>query len=152
MENKKIPLITHIIASGLYTGHFPLFPGTVGSALAFFVFLIFKLHSSLWFLPLIILTFIIGTIVSYKIEKILGNDPSVVVIDEIVGMWAALIYLPNNFFLWIAAFFVFRAFDIVKPFPCRQLEKVNKGIGIMLDDLMAGIYTNLLLQIIYLII
>lgn len=152
MENKKIPFAAGLIATGFYTGYFPLFPGTVGSAFAFFLFLIFKLHASFLFLPLIVGTFLIGTYASSVVEKMLGNDPSIVVIDEIVGMWISLIFLPNNFFVWAAAFFLFRVFDIIKPFPCRRLEKIKGGVGVMLDDVMAGIYTNLLLQLIVLIL
>ena len=144
---KKIPFLAGFFASGFYSGYFPLFPGTVGSALAFIVFLVFNLHNSFFFLPLIIIVFILGTISSSIVEKILGNDPSMVVIDEIVGMWVSLVFLPNNLYIWLAAFVIFRIFDIIKPFPCKQLEKINSGLGIMLDDVMAGIYTNLLLQL-----
>jgi phosphatidylglycerophosphatase A len=70
-------------------------------------------------------------------------DPSIVVIDEIVGVWIALWMLPYSFVVIALAFVAFRAFDIVKPPPARQLERIPNGWGIMLDDVAAGLYANL---------
>jgi phosphatidylglycerophosphatase A len=76
-----------------------------------------------------------------------GPDPSSVVIDEVVGMWIALIFLPKSLVAGCAAFILFRVLDIVKPQPARALERLPGGWGIMLDDVVAGVYTNLILQI-----
>ncbi|MEL6867415.1 MAG: phosphatidylglycerophosphatase A, partial [Bacteroidota bacterium] len=74
-------------------------------------------------------------------------DPSKVVIDEMAGMWISLLWLPFSPLLLLLAFLLFRAFDIGKPFYIRQMEKLPSGWGIMMDDVLAGVYTNLLLQI-----
>jgi phosphatidylglycerophosphatase A len=72
----------------------------------------------------------------------LHPDPSVVVVDEVVGMWASLLFLPAEPAALIVAFVTFRIFDIVKPPPCAALERAGNGWGIMLDDLAAGAYAN----------
>jgi phosphatidylglycerophosphatase A len=82
----------------------------------------------------------------------LHSDPSIVVIDEIVGMWTSLLFLPSTLTVFISAFIAFRLFDIVKPPPVRQLERLSGGWGIMLDDVMAGIYANLLVRVVVVII
>ncbi len=151
-SNKKIPFAARIIATGLFTGYFPIAPGTAGSALSLAIFFISGIGNTYYFIPLIILIFFIGVITSSVLEKSFGNDPSVVVIDEFVGMWISLLFLPSNLIIMISAFVLFRIFDIVKPFPCRKAEKLKLGWGIMLDDVIAGIYANLVLQIAVLII
>jgi phosphatidylglycerophosphatase A len=75
------------------------------------------------------------------------KDPGVVVIDEIVGQWIALILIPLCLWTTIGAFLLFRLTDIVKPYPARQLEALPGGWGIVADDLMAGLYANLLLRV-----
>lgn len=150
--NKKIPFVARIIATGLFTGYSPIAPGTAGSALGLAIYLISGVGNTYFFIPLIILIFLIGVITSSILEKSLGNDPSVVVIDEIVGMWISLLFLPSNLIILISAFLLFRIFDIIKPFPCRRAEKFKLGWGIMLDDVVAGIYANLILQVAVLIL
>ncbi len=75
------------------------------------------------------------------------EDPGRVVVDEMVGMWATLLWLPWNLGTAIAGFLLFRAMDVLKPYPARQLEGLPRGWGIMADDVMAGIYANLLLRV-----
>jgi phosphatidylglycerophosphatase A len=76
-------------------------------------------------------------------ERTLGEDPSVVVIDEVVGMWISLILLPKTIAATVMAFLLFRLFDILKPPPARQSERFRNGWGIMTDDVVAGVYANL---------
>ncbi|MDP2209021.1 MAG: phosphatidylglycerophosphatase A [Bacteroidota bacterium] len=151
-SSKNIPFTARIIATGLFTGYSPIAPGTAGSALGLTIFFISGVGDTYFFIPLIIITFFIGVLTSSILEKSLGSDPSVVVIDEIVGMWISLLFLPSNLIIMISAFLLFRIFDIVKPFPCRRAEKLKLGWGIMLDDVIAGIYANLLLQIAVLVL
>ena len=80
-------------------------------------------------------------------ERQLGQDPSQVVVDEMVGFWIALFALPRSLILVAIGFFLFRFFDIWKPFPIRRTERLREGWGIMVDDALAGIYTNVLLQL-----
>jgi phosphatidylglycerophosphatase A len=91
-------------------------------------------------------SFVIGTLASAKMEVVYGEDPPIVVIDEFVGMWISLLWLPKSIVLSFIAFVLFRLFDIFKPPPARQLEALRNGFGIMLDDVAAGIYANMVLQ------
>jgi phosphatidylglycerophosphatase A len=75
-----------------------------------------------------------------------ANDPSPVVVDEVMGMLVALFMLPIQWPGAVAGFLLFRFFDVIKPFPANRLERLHGGIGIMADDLMSGIYANLLLR------
>ncbi len=80
-------------------------------------------------------------------ETFWGRDPGKVVIDEITGMFITFGFIPVNFkILWIG-FFIFRAFDIIKPPPIRRLEKLPGGWGIMADDVLAGVYANIVLRL-----
>ncbi len=140
--------LVYAIGSGLGCGYAPLAPGTVGSLLALALFLIWP-EASLFWLALALFFLILGIPISTSIENDLGQDPSLVVIDEVVGQWLALLFLP--FFNWqiaLGAFALFRLFDIWKPFPIDRSQNLKGGWGIMLDDVLAGIYANLVLQII----
>ena len=74
-------------------------------------------------------------------------DPSIVVIDEVVGMWITLFLIPRTIPAYLLGFILFRAMDIVKPQPARALERIPNGWGIMLDDIVAGLYANCTLRI-----
>ena len=76
-----------------------------------------------------------------------GNDPGIIVIDEFVGQWISLLFLPRILWIYVAAFMLFRIFDILKPFPANDSQKLKHGWGVMIDDVIAGIYTNLVLQL-----
>ena len=80
------------------------------------------------------------------------EDPGVVVIDEVAGMWVTLLFLPLTPLTAAIGFFAFRAMDVLKPYPARQLEHLHGGWGIMADDLMAGVYANLLVRIALMIV
>ncbi len=143
-----IPFIAKLIGTGFYSGYSPLIPGTAGSIVGLIIYMIPGIENIIIFLPLIIIFYFAGLYSSALLEKKLGDDPSVVVIDEIVGMWISLLFIEKSFPIIIAAFILFRLFDIFKPFPCRQLEKLPNGWGIMLDDVFAGIYTSIVIHII----
>ena len=81
------------------------------------------------------------------IEKERGKDPGLVVIDEFVGQWLALFCLPRAIAIYIIGFALFRLFDIWKPFPVNRIQSLPGGWGIMLDDVLAAIYTNLCLHL-----
>lgn len=150
-KTKKIPFLHLFFASGFYSGYSPFAPGTAGSLVGIFIYLIPGVEQPIILIPLSILFFIIGVVTSSHLEKKLGDDPSVVVIDEIVGMWVSLLFLPKQLAVYVGAFLLFRFFDIVKPTPARQAERLNGGWGIMLDDVFAGIYANIVIQIILLV-
>jgi phosphatidylglycerophosphatase A len=89
---------------------------------------------------------IVGVWSSSMVEPVWGKDPSKVVIDEVSGMAIGLLFLPVNVKYVLCAFILFRFFDIVKPLFVRKMEQLPAGWGIMADDILAGIYTNILLQ------
>ena len=113
---------------------------------------------ALWFLPhfswhlligLSILTYLLGVWVATEAEDVWGHDAGKITWDEVVGQMVAIIALPKTLPVFIAAFFAFRFFDIVKISPARQAESLPKGWGVMTDDVFAGIYANILLQFIF---
>lgn len=127
-------------------GHLPVMPGTWGSlaALPLAVFLHEKIIISLIVFAAL---FIIGVISSEKTEKDYGiKDPSFIVIDEFAGVFLIFLGVPVKPFILIMGFVLYRLMDIVKVQPARSLEKLKGGWGIMLDDLVCGIYTNLILR------
>ncbi len=142
--------ISEWIATCFKVGYLPLAPGTWGSIFAILVWWVFlKDLDPLIFGIIIILFFFIGIIVSNVIIDQNGNnDPSHIIIDELVGQWLALWILPDGYFYIIVVFILFRFFDIIKPWPIRFMEQLPKGLGVMCDDLTAGLITLILIQII----
>lgn len=143
MNLKKLK---YILATGFGCGYAPYIPGTIGSLVALLLFIFIPLQDYIW-LAISIIMFFIGIWVSGTVEKDKGKDPGIVVIDEFVGQWIALLFLPRILWIFIASFFVFRILDIIKPFPAADLEELDGGIGIMLDDIIVAIYTNMALQL-----
>ncbi|MCK4271875.1 phosphatidylglycerophosphatase A [bacterium] len=136
-----------IIATGVFVGHFPIAPGTAGTIVAAAIYWFLRLDILLVGGVFILLFFLLGVRASTAMERQLGQDPSQVVVDEMVGFWIALFALPRSLILVAIGFFLFRLFDIWKPFPIRRTERLREGWGIMVDDALAGIYTNVLLQL-----
>lgn len=135
-------------ASFGYVGFAPVAPGTVGSAAAIPFFLLLRLAHSAWLEIAVCAAIVVAGAWSARItEQALGvEDPGPVVIDEVVGMFVSLLFLPATWLVVLAGFVAFRVFDIVKPWPANRLEDVPGGWGVMADDVMAGIYANLTLQ------
>jgi phosphatidylglycerophosphatase A len=165
-HNGKAPpnLVTRAVATGLFSGYIPWASGTFGTIVGIGFYLLPGVSSPLWLGLLIVAGFFAGVRTSASVARHTGHrlsasaakakemfqggahataDPSIVVIDEIVGVWIALWMLPYSFVVIALAFVAFRAFDIVKPPPARQLERIPNGWGIMLDDVAAGLYANL---------
>jgi phosphatidylglycerophosphatase A len=143
--------ISRFLAAGFYSGYSPIAPGTAGSAVAWVIFILIPGLRDVPLLLTSIVVFFIGVKVATDVEKTDGHDASVIVIDEVVGMWISLLFLPASISWtgWVAAFFIFRLFDIIKPFPAGRSQKLPAGWGIMVDDMFAGIYTNLAVQLIF---
>jgi len=137
------------LATGFFVGTVPFAPGTFGSIIGLpIVFLLSRLN--LLLSVFYILLFILFAIaIASAAEKIFNQkDPAKIVIDEIAGLMVAFTGLPFDLKTAIAGFIVFRAFDILKPFPIRVLEnKLSGGSGVVLDDVLAGIYANLILRL-----
>jgi len=137
------------VATFGYVGFAPIAPGTVGAAAAIPFFLLLRLAGSPW-LELAVCSVIVvaGAWCARMTEQALGvEDPGPVVIDEVVGMFVSLLWLPATWPVILAAFLAFRVFDIVKPWPAGRLEHVPGGWGVMADDVMAGVYANLVVQL-----
>lgn len=137
------------IASGAYTGYLPKAPGTWGSLFGLIVWLGIRRLETLPYIGAVAALFVIGTACAGAAEKILDKgDPGIVVIDEIVGVLIALTLAPYHPVAVLLGFALFRFFDILKPFPVGWLDKhIHGGMGIMLDDVVAGLYAFLILQI-----
>ncbi|MDF7814879.1 phosphatidylglycerophosphatase A [Hymenobacter sp. YC55] len=100
-------------------------------------------------LPVVLLTgalLFLGTWAAHKVEPIWGKDNYRVVIDEVAGMWISMLFVPLTGPRLLAGLVLFRFFDMVKPLFIRRMEKLPGGVGVMMDDVLAGVYANLLLQ------
>lgn len=142
------------LATGLYSGKIPFAPGTWGSAFALIPWYFCRGLSLVNYLIVLVLIFVVGFLTSGSAEKILDRpDPGCIVIDEILGMFITLTLAPNHPIAWLLGFVLFRIFDILKPFPVSWFDThLHGGIGIMMDDVMAGIYALICLQLIWLVI
>ncbi len=149
-------LIAKIIATSFGFGYAPVAPGTFGTLFGVIIIYILSLpYFSLQPDQINIALFIligIGFIAGYWSTNILeeewGKDPGKIVMDESVGLWIALLFIPISITNLIFAFILFRFFDILKPLGIKKVEKLKGGLGVMTDDVIAGVYANIFLQFI----
>lgn len=158
--------MTKFFGTVFYLGFFPFFPGTFASLVSLILgILLFKIIGFLFFLYLTVFLFLVGWWSSTKIIKINNNkDPSEIVIDELVGQWISVIpifyFLDNKIITFsslpylelISAFIIFRFLDIVKIGPILWADNLKSGLGVMLDDCLAGCVTLILISFYYIII
>jgi phosphatidylglycerophosphatase A len=139
------------LATGLYVGKIGKAPGTWGSLAAFVPWLFLKDLPLPMYALILLLVFVLGFFVAGSAEKILDRpDAGCIVIDEFLGMFITLIAAPPHPLAWILGFLLFRIFDIAKPFPVSWFDQhIHGGIGIMMDDVIAGLYGFLALQLLY---
>ena len=137
------------IATVFKAGYVPIAPGTIGSVVGLLVFWLIKDSASFTVQMLVIgALFFAGVWASTLVEQDLERqDPGIVVVDEVVGMLVALMLLPPTTTVIFVAFFLFRLFDIVKPYPARWCAQLSGGRGIMMDDVVAGLYANVLIHL-----
>ena len=144
--------LNRIIATVFGLGYSPVAPGTVGSLAGLGLCLFLHQYIILYMATFFIL-FTIGVISAGKVEEDLGRkDPGCIVIDEFACIFIAFFLVPITSFTIIAGFVIYRLIDIIKVPPTNHLEKLSKGWGIMLDDALCGLYTNLILQFILILI
>ncbi|MFW5860993.1 MAG: phosphatidylglycerophosphatase A [Spirochaetota bacterium] len=142
--------LKELLFTGLYTGYSPVMSGTAGTLLAVLIYIIEQQLLGSYGCLANVLIVLVLLYPSFRLaesgESFFGKkDASEIVIDEIIGFWIAMLFLPYNWVMVLMAFVLFRFFDIMKPFPINRLQKLRGGVGIMVDDIVAGIYTNIIL-------
>lgn len=139
--------LVKIVSTFFYTGYLPFMPGTFGSIAALAIFILIK--GNIFLTAVFMLLFLLlGLAVTTGAERIFNKkDAGCIVIDEASGMLLCLIGMPYDLRLVLAAFVLFRIFDILKPYPANKLQQLRGSLGIMSDDLIAAAYVNIILQI-----
>ena len=136
-----------LLATAGGIGRVPVAPGTAGSAAGLLVYLLTMDWPAAWQIALCTAIILVGTWASGVAAARLGEkDPGPVVIDEVAGQLLTLLLVPVSLAGAIVGFFVFRLFDIIKPWPANRLEALPGGVGVMADDLMAAVYGNIVLR------
>jgi phosphatidylglycerophosphatase A len=135
--------LIRLVATGLYTGYFPIVPGTIGTIPAWIIAWFWLGHDTVTLLIATVVTIAVSIWTASLAEPMLGHDSKKIVIDEWAGMFISLVFLPYRLDVYIAAFIFFRFYDVIKPFPAGYSERYPGGWGVTLDDLFAGIYANL---------
>ncbi len=143
----KINFFDKLIGSGFYTGYIPFASGTFGSLAALLIYWIPGFEKNQILIPAIIIFTFYGIYLGTKFEGKYGKDPKECTVDEVVGMWLSLLFIPKSILLSAIAFIIWRALDVIKPSPARQLEDLKGGIGIMMDDVVSGIYTAVIMNV-----
>lgn len=139
----------HMLAYGFYAGKLSKAPGTIGTLVAIPVYLLLSSYSPLSYLIIVTMLYVAGVYICGQTAKDNNaKDPGYIVFDEIVGFLVAMFMVPKTWYYILIGYIIFRGFDILKPPPIKTIEKVfSTGSAIMLDDVVAGIYTFLLLHL-----
>jgi phosphatidylglycerophosphatase A len=141
-----------LLATGFGSGRAPVAPGTAGSAVGLLMFWPLASLPPAAQVAACAVLFVFGAFASARVARGTGKkDPGLVVVDEVVGMWVTLVGLPFVPFTAAVGFVLFRALDVAKPWPARDLERLSGGWGIMADDVAAGVYAHLLLRVVLLV-
>lgn len=141
-------LIARLLGSVFFLGYLPLIPGTFASLFGLLLFYLIKDRIILQVYIAAVLV-ILGLVFGGRAEQALGRkDDKRIVIDEISGMLLALLFIPPDPRMMTLAFILFRILDTMKPFPAARLQNLKAGPGIMSDDIVAGLYTNIILQVV----
>jgi phosphatidylglycerophosphatase A len=164
LARKLINQLSLYISTCSGVGYIPFAPGTFGTLFAMFIWFLIPDYlfynatdSHIYYQEFIYMSVItlfltlIGIYSCSNAEKQLTHDDPKIVFDELVGYMISVLFLPKTLSITVYAFILFRVFDIAKPFPIKQIQKLKGGLGIMIDDVVAGIFSNILLQILVLI-
>lgn len=145
----SVDFLVKAVSTVFFIGYLPLVPGTFGSIFGVGVFFLLKGVAALTYFLFIIGMIALGLITSGRTERLLNKkDPGCIVIDEVAGMLIALSFMPHDLKIIFLAFLIFRILDTLKPFPAGRLQHWQGSGGVMSDDLIAGIYTNIVLLLI----
>ncbi|MEO0139668.1 MAG: phosphatidylglycerophosphatase A [candidate division WOR-3 bacterium] len=136
--------IFELIATGFYTGKIPFVPATFGSLLA--IPFAIAAHGNPFVSSIVgVMLFSLAVLSSdYMCEYLKQKDPKEVVIDEVIGFYISLVWFKPKVYIIVLAFVIYRILDFLKPFPARNLESLKGGWGVVMDDVVAGIYTALI--------
>jgi phosphatidylglycerophosphatase A len=140
--------VSRLIATLFYIGYCPIAPGTAGSFAAMILYLFLPVsivaHQYFW---LVVLLFIpISFYFTGRAEKRMERDDKRIILDELIGYFVSILFLPRSLAIAVIAFALFRLFDIFKPEPIKSIQDLKGGLGIVMDDVLAGVYSNLILQ------
>lgn len=137
-----------LLSTAFYVGYFPIAPGTAGSAAGLVVYWVLRQAGSPAFeVAAIVALFVAGVWSGTEAERHFETeDPGPVVLDEVVGILITLAFLPMSWSVALLGFVVFRVFDVVKPYPSSRFERLPGGLGVMADDAMAAVYSNLVVR------
>ena len=147
-EKSTLDRIVIFLATGAYSGLSPFAPGTAGTLAAIPIYLLFYQLGDLAYLLLFLALLPLSFTISARAEKLFGaKDSGMIVIDEIAGYLVTMFMIPLSVEYIIIGFFLFRFFDITKIYPASAAEKMGGGPGVVMDDVVAGIYANLRLRL-----
>ena len=139
--------LIRIVTTFFFIGYVPVMPGSMASIAGALLAISLADYTGFYVLAWVFIT-LLGFLTCGKMEKMLGcKDPGCIVIDEVSGIMISFFLLPAKFSVWITAFFLFRAFDMFKIYPVNLLEKKKGSAGVMLDDVVAGVYANIIMHI-----
>jgi phosphatidylglycerophosphatase A len=145
-EKDSRPLFALAIATVFGIGYVPVAPGTFGSAAGFLLWMVLR-GSTIVQAAAIVALFALGSITGNAAERYFGRiDPRQVIVDEVMGMLITLFLIPVSVKEALIGFLLFRATDVIKPYPANRLERLPGGVGVMADDAMAAIYANIALR------
>lgn len=138
----------HILATGFGSGLSPIAPGTMGTVIAIPFYLLLAEFELIHYLMICVAGFVVGIWLCDRTAKDMGvHDHGGIVWDEMIGFLVSMIAVPSGWYWILAGFILFRLFDILKPWPISWLDRrVSGGFGIMLDDLVAGLFAVIILQ------
>lgn len=144
-----IDRVAYFIATAGFVGRFPVAPGTAGSVAGLALYALIRLAGdSVVEAAALAITFVLGIWSATTAERLIGGkDPGPVVIDEVAGILITLAFLDVNVAGAAVGFFLFRVFDVLKPYPAGRLEILPGGFGVMMDDAMAAIYSHAALRL-----
>ena len=141
-----------ILFTALYIGYSPLAPGTMGTILAVLIYIIeyLLIGDCSWIINLFIVIIMLYPSIKLGdagVAYFNNSDPQEIVLDEVMGFWISILFFPFNWKIIALAFVVFRIMDIIKPYPAYKLQRLKNGMGVMIDDYIAGIYSNITILI-----
>ncbi len=152
MNKNIIRCFNEILSTAFFTGYIPFIPGTFGTLVGVLLFILFSRYAPVYYIALLLFIILAVKVSDYAEKEIFRiKDTPSIVIDEVAGYLITMISFEFNGTIEsvkfiIIGFILFRIFDIWKPYPIRQSQKLEGGLGIVIDDILAGIYANLFLQ------